>query len=112
MDLAGILGIALGSGTIGAGIMKIIDRLLEHKLARKDKIADCTEETQKRLCETVDDHDARIKALECDKDHRDKFEQSALKALNALLLHAMTGNATGHMKKAQEQLVESIVENK
>ena len=112
MDLAGILGIALGSGTIGAGLMKIIDRLLEHRLARKDKKADCAEETQKRLCESVNDHDTRLRALEEAKDRRDQIEQATLKALHALLSHAITGNATGDMKRAQDSLVESIIENK
>lgn len=111
MDLAGILGIALGSGTLGAGIMKIIDRWYEHRLARKDKKQDCAALNMDQMSCDVQDHKQRIKSLEEDKQRRDLSEQAMLKALNALLLHAMTGNATGKMQTAQENLVDSIIEN-
>ena len=34
-----------------------------------------------------------------------------MKAVNALLLHNMTGNATGKMAKAQEELTTYIIEH-
>lgn len=112
MDTASILAIALGSGTIGAGIMKIIDRFIEHGLQRKDKKQDSAIIDMKEIASCVANHGDRIKGLEEDKARKDIIEQAQLKALNALLLHAMTGNATGKMRDAQEALMDSIVDNK
>ena len=112
MEAGSILAIALGSGTIGAGIMKIIDRFIEHGLQRKDKKRDGEAVDMKNIASCVSDHAGRIKGLEEDKARKDIIEQAQLKALNALLLHAMTGNATGKMRDAQESLVDAIVDNK
>ena len=101
----GEIGLALGGGAFGAGIvagiMKLVDRHYEHKLARKDKREDC-----------ANDHEERITALEQEKERREKTEQAMLKALYALLGHAMTGNATGRMQEAQERLIEFIIDSK
>lgn len=106
-----ILWVALGSGTIGAGLMKIFDRLVAHGLAKKDKQAAqrvidlCAMQKDMTSCKE------RLDALEEESVRRGKSEQASLKALNALLSHAMTGNATGAMKQAQADLVDSIIDN-
>ena len=99
MDWTAITVAAFGGGTLGAAIAKIIDRIIAHKLDRKDKREDC-----------ADDRDSRISALEKSDQRRDKSEQAILKALYALLAHSITGNNTGDMKKAQDRLVEFIIE--
>ena len=99
MDWSAITIAALGGGTLGAGLAKIIDRIVAHKFARKDKREDC-----------ADDHEKRIADLEAADKRRDRTEQAMLRALYALLAHSITGNETGAMRMAQDKLVEFIID--
>lgn len=106
-----IAGLAFGSGTLGAGLMKIIDTCVAYRLKKKEHASrkELVDAEQMQL--DVRSCMGRLAALEEDCARRDKIEQATLKALNALLAHAITGNATGEMTRAQEKLVAAIVDN-
>ena len=64
-------------------------------------------ELQKRVQELTDAVASINERI--DKLHDD--DRALMKAVNALLLHNMTGNATGKMAKAQEELTTYIIEH-
>lgn len=110
MSVAELLGVALGSGAFGAGIMKIFDRLIAHRLERKDKKADCEQANIEQIQKDVSDNKGRLQALEDDRERRKRIDQATLKALNALLVHEITGNSTGAMEKEQKDLAKVLIE--
>lgn len=112
MNTVEVLGLVLGSGTIGAGIMKLLDRILAHKLERKDKAADEKRANMEKVTEDVADHSERIRCLEKEAERGEKMDQIILKALSALISHSITGNSTGEMRKVQKQLTDSIIDTK
>jgi hypothetical protein len=111
MNTVEVLTMVFGGGALGAGLSKLIDRLVAHNLARKDKLADDKLADAEKMAADVADHDARILCLEKAAARSDKSDQIVCKALNALLSHSITGNATGEMRKVQKELVDSIIEN-
>jgi len=112
MSTVEVLSMVFGGGVLGGGLVKLIDRLLAHRLARKDKAADEKQADMTKMAADVADHDARIHCLEEAAARGEKSDQITFKALNALLSHAITGNATGEMRKVQKELVDSIIDNK
>jgi hypothetical protein len=79
---------------------------------RGDKLADEKRADTKRIAADVQDHGERIRCLEKAAARSETSDQVTFKALNALLSHAITGNATGEMRKVQKELVDSIIEMK
>jgi len=112
MNTMEVLGMVFGGGALGAGLSKLLDRLLAHRLARKDKQADAKQADMAQLTSDVAGHGERIDCLEKAAARGETADQITFKALNALLSHAITGNATGEMRKVQKELVDSIIENK
>ena len=110
-----------GGGASGAAIIKLIDNIVQHKMDRAAKkedneadeaAADHTQigndisglkERSKRDYERLNRHDAAI-------DNVVSTNQALLKAVNALLLHGMTGNASGKMADAQKELMDHIID--
>ena len=111
MNTVEVLTMVFGGGALGAGLSKLIDRLVAHKLARKDKLADEKQADVEKMAADVADHDARILCLEKAAARGETSDQIVFKALNALLSHSITGNATGEMRRVQKELVDSIIEN-
>ena len=97
---------AVGAGIVG-GIFSLLGKRIDHSHEdRKEKMTE-NKELQKRvadLAEAVSAINDRI-----DKLHED--DRALMKAVNALLLHNMTGNASGKMAKAQEELTTYIIEH-
>lgn len=112
MNTVEALSMVFGGGAVGAGLVKIIDRLLAHKLARRDKAADEKQANLEGMKKELADHDGRIRCIEEAAVRGEKADQITFKVLNALLSHAITGNATGEMRRVQKELVDSIIENK
>jgi hypothetical protein len=112
MNTVEVISMVFGGGALGAGLVKMIDRIVAHRLARKDKAADEKQADLTKMATDVADHDARILCLEQAAARGEKSDQITFKALNALLSHAITGNATGEMRKVQKELVDSIIDNK
>jgi len=112
MNTMEMLGMLFGGGALGAGLSRLTERLLAHKLARKDKLADEKRADMARMAKDVSDHGKRIACLEKAAARGETSDQITFKALNALLSHAITGNATGEMRRVQKELVDSIIENK
>ncbi len=112
MSTVEVLSMVFGGGVLGGGLVKLIDRLVAHRLARKDKAADDRHASLTKMEGQHAEHDTRIRCLEEAAARGEKSDQITFKALNALLSHAITGNATGEMRKVQKELVDSIIENK
>jgi len=108
----GEIGIALGGGAVGAGIMKIFDTLIANGLARKAKKQDRQFLNVEEMNADIRKLEKRVDAIEPFCEKSENSDQIILKTLNVLLTHAITGNATGEMRKVQIELVNSIVENK
>lgn len=97
------------SGAVGAGIVaglftlfgKRMDQTHEEK---KDKMNEL-----KDLRGQVADLQKQMSQTRQRLDDMDKSDRALLKAVNALLLHSMSGNATGKMAKAQEELTNFII---
>ena len=112
MSTVEIITMVFGGGVLGGGLVKLLDRLLAHRLERKDKTTDKKQADFAKMADDIANHDARIACLEQSAARGEKSDQITFKALNALLSHAITGNATGEMRQAQKELVDSIIENK
>ena len=96
-------------GAVGAGIVAGVFGLLGKKVEythedRKEKVRDIKDlqKNVSELTQEVSEINDRI-----DRLHED--DRALLKAVNALLLHNMTGNATGKMAQAQEELMQYII---
>mgnify|MGYP002514085467 CR=1 FL=1 len=66
-----------------------------------------SKELQKRVSELAEEVSKINERI--DRLHED--DRALMKAVNALLLHNMTGNASGKMAKAQEELTTYIIEH-
>lgn len=108
----GEIGIALGSGAVGAGVMKLLDTLLANGLARKAKKQDTHIASITKIEDDLRQLEKRVDVIEPFCERSENSDQIILKTLNVLLTHAITGNATGEMRKVQIELVNSIVDNK
>jgi len=108
----GEIGIALGSGAVGAGVMKIFDTLIANGLARKAKKQDRETLDVAKMETDIRRLEKRVDVIEPFCEKSENSDQIILKTLNVLLTHAITGNATGEMRKVQIELVNSIVDNK
>jgi len=106
------VGIALGSGAVGAGVMKIFDTLIARGLARKDGIRERRALDVEKMSDDLQRLEKRVDVIEPFCAKSESSDQIILKTLNVLLTHAITGNATGEMRKVQIELVNSIVDNK
>lgn len=97
---------AVGAAIVG-GLFSILGKKVDHSHEdRKEKMTE-VKELQNRvsdLTKAVSEINDRI-----DKLHED--DRALMKAVNALLLHNMTGNASGKMAKAQEELTTYIIEH-
>jgi cell division septum initiation protein DivIVA len=79
---------AVGAAIV-AGLFSLLGKKVDHSHEdKKEKMAE-NKELQKRVQKLTD----------------------AVASINALLLHNMTGNATGKMAKAQEELTTYIIEH-
>lgn len=97
---------AVGAGIV-AGIFGLLGKKVDHSHEdRKEKVKDIKDLQNQvsELTREVSEINDRI-----DKLHED--DRALMKAVNALLLHNMTGNATGKMAKAQEELTLYIIEH-
>ena len=97
---------AVGAGVVG-GIFSLLGKKVDHSHEDKKEKMSETKELQKKVTEltkAVSEINDRI-----DKLHED--DRALMKAVNALLLHNMTGNASGKMAKAQEELTTYIIEH-
>lgn len=98
-------------GAVGAAIVAGIFSLLGKRVDyshedKKEKMTDIKELQKKvsELTQEVSEINDRIDKLQ-------ENDRALMKAVNALLLHNMTGNATGKMAKAQEELTTYIIEH-
>ena len=97
---------AVGAAIV-AGLFSLLGKKVDHSHeAKKEKMAE-NKELQKRVQELTDAVASINERI--DKLHDD--DRALMKAVNALLLHNMTGNATGKMAKAQEELTTYIIEH-
>lgn len=97
---------AVGAAII-AGLFSLLGKKVDHSHEdKKEKMAE-NKELQKRVQELTDAVASINERI--DKLHDD--DRALMKAVNALLLHNMTGNATGKMAKAQEELTTYIIEH-
>lgn len=98
-------------GAVGAALVAGLFSLLGKKVDyshedKKEKMSE-TKELRKEvtdLTRAVAEINNRI-----DKLHED--DRALMKAVNALLLHNMTGNESGKMRQAQEELTNYIIEH-
>lgn len=97
---------AVGAAIVG-GLFSLLGKKVDHSHEdKKEKMAE-NKELQKRVQELTDAVASINERI--DKLHDD--DRALMKAVNALLLHNMTGNATGKMAKAQEELTTYIIEH-
>ena len=97
---------AVGAAIV-AGLFSLLGKKVDHSHEdKKEKMAE-NKELQKRVQELTDAGASINERI--DKLHDD--DRALMKAVNALLLHNMTGNATGKMAKAQEELTTYIIEH-
>jgi uncharacterized protein YlxW (UPF0749 family) len=97
---------AVGAAIV-AGLFSLLGKKVDHSHEdKKEKMAE-NKELQKRVQELTDAVASINERI--DKLHDD--DRALMKAVNALLLHNMTGNATGKMAKAQEELTTYIIEH-
>lgn len=97
---------AVGAAIV-AGLFSLLGKKVDHSHEdKKEKMAE-NKELQKRVQELTDAVASINERI--DKLHDD--DRELMKAVNALLLHNMTGNATGKMAKAQEELTTYIIEH-
>lgn len=102
---------SLLSGAVGAGIVAGIFSLLGKKAdhAHEDKKEKMSE--IKDLQKKVSDLAREVSEINDRIDKLQENDRALMKAVNALLLHNMTGNASGKMAKAQEELTTYIIEH-
>ena len=96
---------AVGAALV-AGLFSLLGKQVDHSHEdKKEKMTDIKDLQKKvsELTEEVSQINDRI-----DRLHED--DRALMKAVNALLLHNMTGNASGKMAKAQEELTTYIIE--
>ena len=97
---------AVGAGIV-AGIFTLVGKGIDHSHEdKKEKMTDI-KDLQNKVAELT-------RAVSATNERIDKLEQNdraLMKAVNALLLHNMTGNASGKMAKAQEELTAYIIEH-
>lgn len=98
-------------GAVGAAIVGGLFSLLGKKVDyshedKKEKMTDIKDLQKKvsELTQEVSEINDRIDKLQ-------ENDRALMKAVNALLLHNMTGNATGKMAKAQDELTTYIIEH-
>ena len=97
---------AVGAAIV-AGLFSLLGKKVDHSHEdKKEKMAE-NKELQKRVQELTDAVASVNERI--DKLHDD--DRALMNAVNALLLHNMTGNATGKMAKAQEELTTYIIEH-
>ena len=97
---------AVGAAIV-AGLFSLLGKKVDHSHEdKKEKMAE-NKELQKRVQELTDAVASINERI--DKLHDD--DRALMKAVNALLLHNMTGNATGKMAKAQDELTTYIIEH-
>jgi uncharacterized protein YlxW (UPF0749 family) len=97
---------AVGAAIV-AGLFSLLGKKVDHSHEdKKEKMAE-NKELQKRVQELADAVASINERI--DKLHDD--DRALMKAVNALLLHNMTGNATGKMAKAQDELTTYIIEH-
>lgn len=108
-----------GGGAFTAAIIKIIDNVIMYNLNRKAKIEDTEvlniKSIEKRVVtleDKITNDCEHLHAIDIQMEHNSSEMQAVLKALHALLSHSMTGNETGEMKIARDNLVNFIIENK
>ena len=97
---------AVGAGIV-AGVFSLLGKKVDHSHEdRKEKVTDIKDLQKKvsELTKEVSEINDRINKL-----HED--DRALMKAVNALLLHTMTGNASGKMQRAQEELTTYIIEH-
>ena len=97
------------SGAVGAGIVAGLFALFSKRMdySHEDKKAKMSEikDLQKQVADLRDQMNRTNQRL----DELGKSDTAILKAVNALLLHSMTGNNTGKMAQAQEELTNYII---
>jgi len=97
------------SGAVGAGIVaglfalfgKRMDQVHEDKKGKMNDI----KELQKQVADLQKQMNKTWQRI----DEMSNSDRALLKAVNALLLHSMSGNDTGKMAKAQEELTNFII---
>lgn len=121
MQAWGFVAAIFGGGAAGAAIIKLMETIIVHKLDRaakkEDKQAAEAAADDEQMAKDIDDLKWRT-GRDYDRLNRhDKLLESIsesiqalLKAVNAVLLHNMTGNATGKMAEAQKELMDHIIE--
>ena len=107
MEILKSLLCGAAGAAIVAGLFSLLGKKVDHSHEdKKEKMAE-NKELQKRVQELTDAVASINERI--DKLHDD--DRALMKAVNALLLHNMTGNATGKMAKAQEELTTYIIEH-
>ena len=97
---------AVGAALV-AGLFSLLGKKVDHSHEdRKEKMTE-SKELQKRVSELAEEVSKKNERI--DRLHED--DRALMKAVNALLLHNMTGNASGKMAKAQEELTTYIIEH-
>lgn len=97
---------AVGAALV-AGLFSLLGKKVDHSHEdRKEKMTE-SKGLQKRVSELAEEVSKINERI--DRLHED--DRALMKAVNALLLHNMTGNASGKMAKAQEELTTYIIEH-
>lgn len=97
---------AVGAGVI-AGIFMLLGKFSDHKHEdKKERMSEI-----KQLRADVSELSESYKMLEQKIENLVENDRALMKAVNALLLHNMTGNATGKMAAAQQELTNYIIEH-
>lgn len=122
MEIWTLIIAVFGGGAVGAAVITFINNVVMHKMNEKTQAKIRAEEKEEY---NLKDHDDRIQELErrsaADFKHLKLLDaqivanglqmQAVLKALHAQLSHSVTGNATGELKTALDNLVNFIIDN-
>lgn len=101
-----LLSGAVGAGIV-AGLFTLFGKGMDNAHEDRKQKMDETKKLRGDVAKMQDDITALQKAI----DALGANDRALMKAVNALLLHNMTGNATGKMAKAQEELTTYIIEH-
>ena len=99
-----LLSGAVGAGIV-AGLFALFGKQMDHSYEDKKGKMSEIKELQKQVADLQDQMNRTDRRLE----DLEKSDRAVLKAVNALLLHSMSGNNTGKMAQAQEELTNFII---
>lgn len=97
------------SGAVGAGIVAGLFSLLGKRVDNRHEERKEKMDETKHLRGDVADLQKSVSELRKQINGLQENDKAVMKAVSALLLHNMTGNATGKMQQAHEELTNYII---